>query len=174
MKRKRKPKPRPPKKTGRPSLFDIDEHPKIARQLTGEGKTLVDIARVLGINPDTIQEWKKRHIAFSVAIDQGKEDCLDNIERALAERAQGFKHGSEEIKVIRGKVKRIKTTTQYPPDVHAAKFVLTNKRSKEWAERQSVEHAVSTDLRKLIMESLAVPSVPGPVPTEEAAPPVGP
>ena len=123
---------------GRPSKYDPTAHPKLARELTGCGRTLVDLAKAFGVNPDTITEWRHNHTEFSVAINLGREDAVDNVERSLQERATGYSHPSEKILVIDGAVERVATTEHYPPDTAAASLFLRNKRPKEWKDRTEV------------------------------------
>jgi hypothetical protein len=130
---------------GRPSKYNADEHPKLARKLTGEGKTLVNIADLFDVNPDTITDWQNKHPEFSVAIKLGREDLSDNVERALAERAIGYTHPSEKIVVVSNgegmgsSVERVPITEHYPPDTAAAMAWLKNRRAKEWKDKQEVE-----------------------------------
>lgn len=141
MKRRKK----PPKKTGRPTLYDPDGHPKIARKIIGEGKTLGDLAEMLGVSRFTIDQWRTNHAEFSGHIELGRDDQTDRVERSLLERATGYDRTEERLMVVSGgvgagsSVERHKLEAHYPPDVSAAKFWLTNRRRKEWKERSSVE-----------------------------------
>jgi transcriptional regulator with XRE-family HTH domain len=150
------------KKTGRPTRYNPEEHPKVARLLTGNGKTLADVAEYLGVNPDTINEWRKAHPLFSVAIDLGKEDACDRVARALFERAVGYEHPAVKILAVSdgssgSHVEKVPYVERYPPDPAAARFFLTNRRAKEWRERQEVEHSgeVKLTLEQALAESLA-------------------
>lgn len=141
-------------KNGRPSKYDPDVHPKLARELKGEGKTMADIAKVFEVNVDTLNEWQKAHEEFAVAIRQGREDAVDKIERALHERAAGYRHKSEKIVVVGNEVVRVPIEVQYPPDTAAARLLLTNLRAGNWKDKQSVEHSGTLTLEQLVGESL--------------------
>lgn len=141
-----KSKRKPPKKTGRPSIYDPEEHPRLARKVMGEGKTLGELAEVLEINRSTLDEWRKEHVEFSGMIRLGQEDALDQVEASLHQRAVGYQHPSEKIMVVSdGKdsgshIERVDITVQYPPDPVAAMHILKNKRPKHWKDKQIVEH----------------------------------
>ncbi len=144
----------------RPTKYNATEHPKVARQLTGMGKTIRDVAKLLGVNSDTINEWRKVHPEFSVAIELGRDDAVDAVERALWERATGFTHPSEKVVVVSGgegmgsHVEKVPITVQYPPDTAAIKLLLTNKRAREWKDRTEVEHTGKLTLEQLVGEAI--------------------
>jgi transcriptional regulator with XRE-family HTH domain len=129
----------------RPTKYNAEEHPDLARKLTGMGKTQADMAEAFGVARSTIEEWINAHPAFSVAIKLGKEDASDRVERALLERAVGYSHPSEKIVVVSdgqgngSHVERVDTTEHYPPDTAAAMAWLKNRRAKEWKDKQEVE-----------------------------------
>lgn len=134
-----KSKKKPPKKLlGRPTLYDSIEHPKLARKLVGEGKTLNDVAQLFMLSRFTIDHWRHSHPDFSVAIEQGKEDAVDMVERSLTERARGYERSEEKLLVVDGAVENHRHVVHYPADIAAAKFFLVNKR-KVWKERSAVE-----------------------------------
>lgn len=149
-------------KTGRPSKYKPEEHPKVARELTGNGRTLVDLAELFEVNPDTITEWQAAHPEFSVAIKLGREDATDRVERALYERAVGYKHPTVKPMVVSGgqgmgsSIEMVNLTEQYPPDTAAAALWLKNRRAKEWRDRQEIEHSGTLTLEQI----LAVASKP--------------
>lgn len=120
-------------------MYDPEGHPKIARKIMGEGKTLGDLAEILGINRSTLDDWRINHADFSGMIELGREDATDRVERSLLERAVGYSHSAEKIVVVDGFIERVKTTEHYPPEVSAIKYVLGNRRPKEWSEKSTLE-----------------------------------
>ncbi len=138
-----------PKKVGRPSQYDADEHPKAARLLVGNGKTLADMAETFGVERHAITRWQEAHPEFRAAIELGRQDACDRVERALFERATGYTWPSEKIVVVSGgqgcgsSVERVPITEHVPPDPTAAKFWLNNRRPEAWRDKQEIEHSGS-------------------------------
>lgn len=141
---------------GRPSKYDPDEHPRLARELTGNGKTQAEVAELFGVSRSTVEAWMVEHPEFRVAMLLGREDATDRVERALFERATGYEHPSEKIVVVSGpqgegaSVERLDTVERYPPDTAAIKLWLTNRRQVAWRERTEVEHSVNRTLGEIL------------------------
>jgi transposase-like protein len=156
-KSKRKPPKKP--KEGRPSLYSPEEHPKTARKVMGEGKTLGELSEVLGINRSTLDDWRKNHVEFSVMIEMGKNDATDRVERALYERATGYTYPSEKIVVVSGgqgmgsSVERVPIKEHCPPDPGAAIHWLKNRRPTEWKDKQEVEHSGKVSLEQILAQA---------------------
>lgn len=171
-KSKRKPPPKAKIKEGRPTLYDPQAHPDIARKVMGEGKTLKDLAAVLEIARSTLDEFRK-HPEFSAAIQLGQEDNLDSIERALSERARGYQHASVKVTTVSmgegmgSRIELVPIEVIYPPDTAAASLVLRNKRGDIWKDKQQVEHVGLDALAERLAESRkriieqAAPVAPG-------------
>lgn len=132
---------------GRPPLYDDDEHPRLAREMSAKYKTQAEMAEVFGVRVATISEWKRDHPNFAYAIAQGKEDAHDHVERSLFERATGYTFDSEKIVVVSdggqsgSHVERIPIKEHVPPDPTSIKYLLNNRRGKEWLEKQHTEHS---------------------------------
>ena len=147
-------------KIGRPSIYDPDGHPKAARLLVGNGKTMIDLAQEFGVNPSTITEWKNNHPDFSAAITLGKEDQIKAVERALFQRATGFTCPAVKIMAVSqgagmpSSVETIPYTEHYPPDTEAMKFFLKNKNPAEWADKQQLEHSGKMTLEQILAGSM--------------------
>ncbi|SRR6266487_2271400 len=129
------------KAVGRPTKYDPEKGPKIAYNFTLLGATDDDLARHFEVSVDTITEWKKVHPEFSASIKEGKDEADSNVGRRLYERAMGFEHDSEEIKVVGGKVERVKVRKIYPPDTVAAIFWLKNRQKLNWRDKHEVDNS---------------------------------
>ena len=130
---------------GRPVKYNttLDD---LAFRLSLLGHTDEQIAGVIGINTDTLNEWKKRHKTFSVSIKEGKEDADSKVAKSLYHRALGFAHEDTDIKMYEGKIIETKIIKQYPPDATSAIFWLKNRQPKGWRDKQEVEHSGQIDM----------------------------
>jgi hypothetical protein len=128
---------------GRPTLYK-EEYNEQAEKLCKLGATDAELADFFDVVEDTINEWKKVHPDFSVSIKKGKMLADANVAGRLYERAMGFEHDSEEIKVVRidktgvEQVERVPVRKIYPPDSTAAIFWLKNRQPGKWRDRQEI------------------------------------
>ena len=142
-----------PAKRGRPSPYDPQRHPDIARALALAGSVDRDIARLLGVSERTLNAWKK-HPEFLQALKGGKDPANERIKNAVFRSAEGEEYTETKtiIRVVKGKevVDRIeRTTKQRPPNMMAANMWL-NSRDEEWRHSQRDEidlNATITDTR---------------------------
>lgn len=161
---------------GRPPIYDPDEHPAAAQELARNGKTIADMAEVFGVSLSAVKLWMHEHPAFMTAVTLGREAAVDRVERALFERAIGYSWPSEKLLVVSGghgcgsSVVREDITEHVPPDAAAIKFFLTNKRRKEWAERQQIEGG---DGGPLVVKVIRSATAPGTLPPQKIDEPDG-
>ena len=95
------------------------------------GATDVMLAELFGVGETTINAWKKAHKEFSEALKDGKYKADAKVTRSLYEKAVGYEREEEEIKIIEGKVERVKVKRYYPSDGRSAEYWLNNRqRSK--------------------------------------------
>lgn len=133
------------KKVGRPSKYDPKYNDQ-AFKLCLLGATDKEMADFFNITESTFNLWKVEYPEFSESLKRGKVDADANVGKRLYERALGFEHDSEEIKVVSmGKagsmVERVPIRKIYPPDTVAAIFWLKNRQSAKWRDKQEVEHS---------------------------------
>lgn len=154
---------KPPKKTGRPSIFVPWRDAALARKLLGQGRGMGEVADALKISRDTLYKWKAIHPEFSDAIERGKEDADDRIERSLFDRAAGYEQTEEKLLVVSGGqgmgscVERHLVTEHIAADVTAIKFWLTNRRRKLWSDKQKIEHEGTLTLEQMLAQSWGKP-----------------
>lgn len=128
----------------RPSKYD-PKFDDMAYKLCLLGATDKDIADILEVNQDTVNEWKKVHPSFSESLKKGKAIADANVADRLYQRAMGFEHDSEEIKVVSlggkegSEIERVPIRKIYPPDPTAAIFWLKNRQPAQWRDKQEVE-----------------------------------
>lgn len=144
----------------RPSAFK-PEYNKQAEKLSKLGATDVEMADFFGITEKTLNNWKKSKPEFFQSLKRGKVLADSQVADRLYQRAMGFEHDSEEIKVIGNKVVRVATRKIYPPDTTAAIFWLKNRRKTEWRDRQDHEHSGKDG--EAIEQNLSITYMPEPL-----------
>ena len=96
------------------------------------GLTQQQIADNLGINVDTLIEYKKKYTDFSEALKKGKEVVDIEVENALLKRALGYKY--DEVTYENG-VETKRVTKEVQPDTTAQIFWLKNRKPNNWKDR---------------------------------------
>ena len=125
---------------GRPSTYDPERHPKIALAFARKGATNIEIAEVLRINQDTLNQWCKKHQELSDALKCGKAEADSRIEASLYQRAIGYTYIERKEFVSTSGQKRFEITHKtVPPDTTAQIFWLKNRRPDEWRDKQQQE-----------------------------------
>lgn len=109
------------------------------RQLTADGATDAEIAKVIGCAKKTLYEWR-RSPEFREATAAGKAVADQKVEDSLFRRACGY-DVRETTTEYSGGIEVAKTvrTKHIPPDTTAIIFWLKNRRPDEWRDRQKVE-----------------------------------
>jgi transcriptional regulator with XRE-family HTH domain len=130
----------------------LPKYARIAHSLTLLGSTDAEIADAFGVSEQTINNWKKQHIEFSLALKKGKNIADAKVAEALFKRAVGYSHRDVDIKVIEGRIVTTKLTKHYPPDTVAGIFWLKNRQKVNWRDKQ--ELGVDFDYNKLSEEQL--------------------
>src|SRR6266568_2738045 len=142
--RKRKPKARTlPKfqhqRPGQPTRYEPAFCPR-ARRLALLGLTDTEIADLFGISPDTLYEWRRRHLEFSDSLDAGKIEADSRVAEGLYNRARGMSMPA--VKIFQGTPEGgpviVPHREHLPPDVGAAKLWLRNRQPEKWRERPEV------------------------------------
>lgn len=82
---------------GRPSKYEEVVKPKLKfiKSLVKDGFTQKEIAEFLGINEDTLYEYKKRHIEFAECLE--KEDIINEVEKTYINRLLGKYRATKEV-----------------------------------------------------------------------------
>jgi transposase-like protein len=126
-------------KRGRPTEYQ-DSHPERAYKLVAKmGHTLKELAVCFGVVESTISKWVEEHPEFSDSIKRGREDFdTGRVEKALAYRACGYSHPTEEIKVVDGEIIRVPVIKHYPPDPVSMIFWLKNRQPAKWRDKTDV------------------------------------
>ena len=125
---------------GRPSSFKL-EYAEQARKLCLLGATDGELADFFGVVESTINLWKLEHPEFSESLRAGKEIADADVAEKLLNRAMGYSHAEDDIRVVNGQIVITPTIKHYPPDTPAAIHWLNNRQKSKW--RSKVDSEVS-------------------------------
>jgi hypothetical protein len=93
---KNKPRTKPVDGCGRPSTYDLDIRPIVAKALCAKGATIAELAAAFDVAISTIWLWKISHPAFFESCRMGLEAANDRVERSIRgardERHADFRH----------------------------------------------------------------------------------
>lgn len=134
---------------GRPSKYK-EEYAEQAYKLCLLGADDARMANFFEVAESTINLWKKEHSAFSESIKRGKEIADAEIAHALYHRAKGYSHQAVKIFQHQGEIITEEYTEHYPPDTGAAMAWLKNRQSRDWRDKQDIEHSGSLSIEKLL------------------------
>lgn len=145
-----KKKPEERLKMGRPSKFTFHNLEFITNYCL-LGATDEDLAGFLKVAVTTIDNWKNEYPDFLGAIKKGREEADAKVGQRLYERALGFEHDSEEIKVVNYPdlgpiIERVKVRKIYPPDPTSMIFWLKNRQRAKWRDKVETEHSGSVSI----------------------------
>lgn len=141
---------------------DAKLYNQLAWSLASKGYTNEEIYTTLGISQRTYERWLAKYPEFKANIRDGRDLATAQVERALFNRAIGFKSKeTERIQKIdeEGNLFTIKITTKektMAPDTAAATFWLKNRDSDHWKERVEVEKGESTGLAEALIAQIAM------------------
>jgi hypothetical protein len=97
------------------------------------------IAELLAISLTALRSWRKSHVSFQSAWDNGGELADAELARSMFHRAQGYSHKAEKIQFLKVgdgvEVMRAEYVEHYPPDTAAGVFLLTNRQPQLWRRR---------------------------------------
>lgn len=133
------------KKEGRPTKYDPTNNEWVEK-FCKLGATDIELADFLKVDVATVNRWKLEHPEFCESIKKGKGFADANVADRLYQRAIGFEHDHEELKVVTepgknagSKVERVKVRKIYPPETTAGIFWLKNRKPKDWRDRHEFE-----------------------------------
>ncbi|AWP75708.1 terminase [Bordetella bronchiseptica] len=126
--------PEGPRTMARPSKYQ----PAFAEQaakLCRLGATDKDLADFFAVTERTLNTWKKQHAEFLQALNAGKTLADAEVADRLYQRALGYTHAEDDIRVCDGVIVTTPTTKHYPPDTVACIFWLKNRRPDLWRDK---------------------------------------
>ncbi len=118
---------------GRPTDYR-PEYCKTAAEMALGGSTDEEIARELGTTVVSMWRWRGKHEEFRKALQWGKDNCDERVERSLYARAVGYTYDAVKIFQYEGSPVMVPHKEHVPPDIGAAKMWLTNRKRSDWSE----------------------------------------
>lgn len=166
LKKKRKKKRKVTKVLGRPTVFNEAIHKKIVELAEG-GATEDEIAEFIGVHPNTIYLWKRKHRDLMWALKDAKGIADELVEASLFRRACGYSHKAVKHFPDKHKVMNMETgemelrTTiieheyveHYPPSEVAAIFWLKNRQPERWRDKPEPPKPEDTGQTTIVYES---------------------
>lgn len=144
---RKKPEPKPTAKAGakksaskggRPSKYRA-EYARQAALLGRKGCTDPEVAEFFAVAVSTVALWKLKHPEFSDALKLSKAEADERVERALFERATGYRCREDDVRVVEGEIVVTTTDKQYPPDPTSMIFWLKNRKPGSWRDKPEGE-----------------------------------
>jgi len=138
---------------GRPSTYDADTYPELAKQYARDGKTDKEISLAFGISEGCLNVWKNKYVEFYKSLKEGKHVVDAMVESQLFKRAMGYEFDEiteEYIQIGEDKKPATKTRMirkQIAPDVTAQIFWLKNRKPSEWRDKQDIAHTGNVEIK---------------------------
>lgn len=128
----------------RPSKYDPETTPTLARQKMREGYTREMLAEYFGVTAKTIYEWQDKFSEFSEALKSEAPYVDAQVEDSLFRRAVGGIVCNTVVEEFFDKktgdlTKRKTTTIETPPDTTAMIFWLKNRQPGRWRDVKAME-----------------------------------
>lgn len=130
----------------RPSKYTKDTAMQ-AEKLCKLGATDKELADFFGVSESTLNRWKEDHSEFWESIKKGKLLADATVADSLYQRAVGYQHPEDDIKVVAGEIVITPTTKHYPPDPVAGIFWLTNRQRGKWSRSPAPETPQMLDIK---------------------------
>jgi DNA-binding XRE family transcriptional regulator len=124
---------------GRPSVYK-SEYVQQAYLYCKLGAIDEQLAEFFDVSVQTINNWKKEHYEFNLALKAGKRIADLEVVEALYKKATGYEHPDVDIKMYEGQIIQTPLIKRYPPDTTAAIFWLKNRQPKQWRDKQDIDH----------------------------------
>jgi hypothetical protein len=118
-----------PNKGGRPTKYKEAFNDQVF-EMALLGLSDSQMANIIGITEQTLNNWKTEHPMFFESLTQGKENADGKVAKAMYKRALGLTI-IEEALTKDGQIVQLRK--ELPPDTPAAKHWLANRQRKLWA-----------------------------------------
>lgn len=131
---------------GRKSKYQ-PEFVEIVEDLAKKGYHDFEIYEQLKISHNAFYNYLKENNEFSEALKRGRLVCVQQVEKALFQRAKGYDYEEKTTEVQikdNGETKPVSVKTvkkHVPADMGAIAFYLKNKASDDWRDSQHIDHS---------------------------------
>lgn len=107
-----------------------------AEQLAAKGLPDTEIAPMLGITRQSMDNYKKKYPVFFASLNRGREISNNEVVRSAFLRATGYSHPDVHISAYQGKITKTPIIKHYPPDPHSFIFWLINRMPAEFQSKK--------------------------------------
>lgn len=119
-----------------------------------DGLTDKDISHNIGINPQTLYEWKKRYPEIAKALSEGKDVADRRVENALYKRAIGYEYNETKTvtRIVNGKVDKdaeVTTTKKVVLGDVTAQIIWLKNRKAEWRRSEERDNKAAEGVEDL-------------------------
>jgi len=125
---------------GRPTKYKA-EYAEQAKKLCELGATDRQLADFFEVSESKLNLWKIDNKEFSESLKLGKEAPDALVERSLFQRAMGYSHEEDDIRVVNGELVITPIIKHYPPDSTSLIFWLKNRKKDDWRDKQEIEQS---------------------------------
>lgn len=131
-----------PRKAGRKPEYQ-PSYAKIAEKAAQTGATDEEIAELFEVNTRTLYKWKLKHPELGQALKAGKSLADERVERALYQKAIGYRFQAVKIFMPGGATEPVYApyVEEAAPDTTAAIFWLKNRKPEEWRDKHELTGA---------------------------------
>lgn len=124
----------------RPTKYDPQYHPQLAKWMTRSGQTLEQTAAELHVGITTLKRWMGKYPEFRSALKEPKNFVDSLVEDSLLKRALGYEidvNETTQTKDANGKsVATVKKSVRHiPPSEVACIFWLKNRLPSQWRDK---------------------------------------
>lgn len=123
---------------GRPTDYK-PEYCEQVEKLCKLGATDEEMADFFNVCEATINNWKNDYPEFLDSIKSGREIADAEVSEKLFQRACGYSHDEDDIRVCDKDIVITPTVKHYPPDPTAAIFWLKNRQPEKWRDKKDID-----------------------------------
>lgn len=97
-----------------------------------------DLREFFNISQSTLDKWIATIDSFNKCVKQGKARADGQVAKALLKRSLGYESEETVVRVVKGKIEKVKIKKHHPPDVSAITLWLKNRQPKFWQDKKEL------------------------------------